>query len=76
MMRKSCAVAALTLAIGWIAAMPAMAAPNPSPVAPAHTGTACANVLANNPQAGSDSHSAPPAQANFFAVGAAFCGIS
>jgi hypothetical protein len=45
-------------------------------VAPAHTGTACANVLAKNPQAGPDSRSAPPAQENFFAVGAVFCGIS
>jgi hypothetical protein len=57
-------------------AAPAAAAPNPSPVAPAHTGTACANVLAKNPQAGPDSRSAPPAQENFFAVGAVFCGIS
>jgi hypothetical protein len=57
-------------------AMPAAAAPNPSPIAPAHTGTACANVLANNPQAGPGSHSAPPAQENFFAVGATFCGIA
>jgi hypothetical protein len=56
--------------------VPAEAGPNPSPVAPAHTGTACANVLAKNPQAGPDSHSAPPAQQNFFEVGAAFCGIS
>jgi hypothetical protein len=56
--------------------VPAGAAPNPSPVAPAHTGTACANVLAKNPQAGPDSHSAPPAQQNLFEVGAVFCGIS
>jgi Bacterial regulatory proteins, luxR family len=57
-------------------AAPAAAAPNPSPVAPAHTGTACANVLTKNPQAGPGTRSAPPAQENFFAVGAVFCGIS
>lgn len=78
MIKKSGTAVALALAIGmiWIPAVPAGAAPNPSPVAPAHTGTACANVLAKNPQAGPDSHSAPPAQENFFEVGAVFCGIS
>ncbi|HEY3261059.1 MAG TPA: hypothetical protein VGJ95_12470 [Pseudonocardiaceae bacterium] len=77
MIKKSGAAVALALAIStiWIPALPAGAAPNPSPVAPAHTGTACANVLANNPQAGPGSHSAPPAQENFFQVGAVFCGI-
>jgi hypothetical protein len=74
MKRMIVATSMLALVLG--PAVTAAAAPNPSPVAPAHTGTACANVLANNPQAGSDSHSAPPAQENFFAVGAAFCGIS
>jgi len=74
MKRMIVAISMLALVLG--PAVTATAAPNPSPVAPAHTGTACANVLANNPQAGSDSHSAPPAQENFFAVGAAFCGIS
>jgi hypothetical protein len=59
-----------------VPAVPAGAAPNPSPVAPAHTGTACANVLAKNPQAGPDSHSTPPDQENLFEVGAAFCGLS
>ena len=54
-------------------AFPAAAAPNPSPVAPMHTGTACANVLAHNPQTTDASHSAPPAQANFEAVGNTFC---
>jgi hypothetical protein len=52
---------------------PAMAAPTPSPVAPMHTGTACASVFAHNPQTSADSHSAPPAQVNFAAVGLAFC---
>jgi hypothetical protein len=78
MIKKSGIAVALALAVStiWIPAVPAGAAPNPSPVAPAHTGTACASVLANNPQAGADSHSAPPAQENFFEVGAVFCGIS
>jgi hypothetical protein len=78
MIKKRGAAVALALAIStiWIPAVPAGAAPNPSPVAPAHTGTACANVLTKNPQAGPDSHSAPPAQQNFFEVGAVFCGIS
>ena len=74
MKRMIVATSMLTLVLG--PAVTAAGAPNPSPVAPAHTGTACANVLANNPQAGSDSHSALPAQQNFLAVGAAFCGIS
>ncbi len=78
MIKKCGAAAALALAVStiWIPAVPAAAAPNPSPVAPAHTGRACANVLAKNPQAGPGSHSAPPAQENFFEVGAVFCGIS
>jgi len=54
-------------------ATPALAAPNPSPVAPTHTGTACANVIGHNPQAGPGSHSAPQAQENFEAVGQTFC---
>jgi hypothetical protein len=78
MIKKIGTAVALALAVStiWIPAVPAGAAPNPSPVAPAHTGTACANVLAKNPQAGPSSHSAPPAQENFFEVGAVFCGIS
>jgi hypothetical protein len=77
MIKKSGVAMALALAVITIGtAVPAGAAPNPSPVAPAHTGTACANVLAKNPQAGPDSRSAPPAQENLFEVGAVFCGIS
>jgi hypothetical protein len=78
MIKKRGTAVALALAVSaiWIPAAPAGAAPNPNPVAPAHTGTACANVLARNPQAGPGSHSAPPAQENFFQVGAVFCGIS
>ena len=78
MINKSGTAVALALAIStiWIPAVPAAAAPNPNPAAPAHTGTACANVLAKNPQAGPGSHSAPPAQENFSEVGAVFCGTS
>jgi hypothetical protein len=50
MKRKIVAISVLVLVLG--PAVPAAAAPNPNPVAPSHTGTACANVLANNPQAG------------------------
>jgi hypothetical protein len=74
--KRGIAVALALAVITIIPTVPATAAPNPSPVAPAHTGTACANVLAKNPQAGPGSHSAPPAQENFFQVGAVFCGIS
>ncbi|HEY3091432.1 MAG TPA: hypothetical protein VGJ59_25575 [Jatrophihabitantaceae bacterium] len=74
--KRGIAVALALAVITIIPTVPAAAAPNPSPVAPAHTGTACANVLAKNPQAGPGSHSAPPAQENFFQVGAVFCGIS
>jgi hypothetical protein len=78
MNKKSATAVALALATStiWISAVPAGAAPNPSPVAPAHTGTACANVVAKNPQAGPGSHSAPPGQENLYEVGAVFCGIS
>lgn len=75
MIRKTCAAVLTALALGALAAVPAVAAPNPSPVAPAHTGTACTSVLAHNPQASDASHSAPQAQANFAAVGAAMCGL-
>ena len=64
---------ATILVLGLAPAAGAVAAPNPSPVAPAHTGTACVNVIGHNPQAGPDSHSATPAQTNFGEVGAAFC---
>jgi hypothetical protein len=65
----------LVSAISLASAAPALAAPDPSPVAPEHTTTACANVLAHNVQATEDAHSALQAQLNFAAVGAAFhCG--
>jgi hypothetical protein len=72
--RVSALLAVLVMFI-LASASPALASPNPSPVAPSHTATACANVIAHNPQAGPASHSAPQAQANFGAVGATFCGV-
>lgn len=73
-MKPTVVISALTLvALG--VAFPASAEPMPSPVAPMHTGTACANVIAHNPQASEATHSAPPAQQNFEEVGTAFgCG--
>jgi hypothetical protein len=70
-------IAVMLAACGLVVAgaAPAFAAPNPSPVAPTHTGTACVSVLSHNPQTGLDGHSAPPAQQNFSMVGAAFCGL-
>jgi len=53
----------------------AWAAPNPNPNAPAHSGTACANVLSSNPNTGADGHIAPTGAAHFLAVGAALCGL-
>jgi Spy/CpxP family protein refolding chaperone len=75
MIRKTCAAAFATFAFSALAAVPASATPNPSPMAPAHTGTACASVIGHNPQASEDAHSAPVAQQNFEAVGAAMCGL-
>jgi hypothetical protein len=72
---KRIAVVLGAFAVVAMGAAPALAAPNPSPVAPTHTGTACVAVLSHNPQTGPGSHSAPPAQQNFSAVGAAFCGL-
>ena len=63
------------VALCVVAAAPASADPTPSPVAPDHTGTACASVLTHNPQAGESPHSAVTAQENFTQVGAAFCGL-
>ena len=63
----------LTATLMFASATPALAAPSPSPVAPSHTGTACQNVIAHNPQAGPESHSAPQAQANFQELGSVFC---
>jgi len=48
--------------------------PNPSPDAPAHTDTACENVLTKNQNTGPSGHIAPTGGANFAAVGATMCG--
>jgi hypothetical protein len=53
----------------------AWAAPNPNPSAPAHAGTACTNVLGNNPNTGPDGHISPTGGAHFLAVGSTFCGL-
>jgi hypothetical protein len=71
-MKPALAITALTFVVLGTA-LPASAAPNPSPVAPTRTGTACAAVIGHNPQASDAGHSAPPAQMNFEAVGNAFC---
>jgi hypothetical protein len=68
----------IAVALGLVivaSAAPAAAAPNPNPHAPAHTGTACANVLAHNPNTGPNGHSSPVGSAHFAAVGAAMCGL-
>jgi hypothetical protein len=66
---------ATVLVLGLAPAAGAVAAPNPSPVAPTHTGTACVNVIGHNPQTGPEGHSATPAQDRFAAVGTAFCAL-
>jgi hypothetical protein len=74
-MKKLLVSAALSGAalFGWSAT--AWAVPNPNPSGPAHTGTACSNVFTNNPNAGPNPHISPTGGANFFNVGAAFCGL-
>ena len=68
---------ALGLALVIVAsAAPAAAAPHPNPNAPAHTGTACANVLAHNPNTGPNGHISETGGQHFGAVGAAMCGLS
>jgi hypothetical protein len=58
----------------WASAA-ASAQPNPNPNAPAHTGTACASVLANNPNTGPDGHISDTSGSHLLDVGAAFCGL-
>ena len=53
----------------------ALAAPNPNPNGPAHTSTACANVLSNNQNTGPGGHISSTGGAHFGAVGAAMCGL-
>jgi hypothetical protein len=68
-------IAALTSVVALSAAGAAGAAPNPSPVAPEHTGTACGAVLTMNPNTGPGAHISDTGGSNFFNVGAAFCGL-
>ena len=66
------------LALGLViaaAATPAAAAPHPNPAAPAHAGTACANVLSRNPNTGPNGHISDQGGAHFLAVGRALCGL-
>lgn len=70
---KRYAVALALVIVG--SAAPAAAAPNPNPNAPEHAGTACANVLSHNPNAGPYGHSSDQGAAHFFDVGAALCGL-
>ena len=69
-------IAALAATAALTTAGFAGAAPNPNPTAPEHTGTACAAVLANNPNAGPNGHISDVGGSNLFAVGAAFCGLT
>jgi hypothetical protein len=69
-------IAALASAAALTAAGVAGAAPNPNPAAPEHTGNACAAVLTNNPNTGPNGHISDVGGGNFFAVGAAFCGLT
>jgi hypothetical protein len=71
MKRYALAAAVVVMA----AAAPAAAAPHPNPAGPAHTGTACANVLSHNPNAGPNGHISDVGGAHFSAVGATFCGL-
>jgi hypothetical protein len=63
-------VAAVTLGMS----ASAWAAPQPNENAPAHTETACTNVLSSNPNTGPGGHISPTGGQNFAAVGATFCG--
>jgi hypothetical protein len=57
-------------------ATPAVAAPNPSPQGPAHTGTACVAVLGSNPNAQpTGGHISDVGGGHFLAVGQTFCGL-
>ena len=72
---KKAATVVIATAMLVLTAASASAAPNPSPVAPAHTGTACASVLTNNPNTGPGGHISAQGAAHFGAVGAVMCGL-
>jgi len=63
------------LGFSLVSAIPASAAPNPNPNAPAHAGTACANVLSKNPNTEPGGHISDTGGEHFFAVGQALCGL-
>ncbi|MCU1678458.1 MAG: hypothetical protein JWM93_3216 [Frankiales bacterium] len=73
-MKKTAIVVSATVMF-LLPAASASAAPHPNPVAPTHTGTACAAVLSSNPNVSPDSHMSERGAVNFGAVGAAFCGL-
>jgi hypothetical protein len=72
---KKAATVVIATAMLVLTAPSASAAPNPSPVAPTHTGTACASVLTNNPNTGPGGHISAQGAAHFGAVGAVMCGL-
>jgi hypothetical protein len=51
----------------------AAAAPRPNPNGPAHTGTACSNVLGHNPNTTEGAHLSETGGVHFGTVGEAFC---
>jgi hypothetical protein len=63
------------IAASAASAAPAAAAPNPSPAAPTHAGTACANVLSRNPNTGPGGHISDQGGTRFYTVGQALCGL-
>ena len=75
MKRRFVISAALSLATLVAGGSTALAGPNPNPQAPAHTSTACENVLSRNPNTGPGAHQSATGGANFSAVGAAMCGL-
>ena len=74
-MKRLALPVAVAIAIVGVAA-PAVAAPsNMNPAAPAHAGTACANVLGHNPNTGPGGHASDQGGSHFYAVGQALCGL-
>jgi hypothetical protein len=63
------------IAASAVFAAPAVAAPNPNPAAPAHAGTACANVLSRNPNTSPGGHISEQGGTQFYSVGQALCGL-
>jgi hypothetical protein len=72
---KKTAIVVSAAAMILLPATSAWAAPDPSPVAPTHTGTACASVFSNNPNVLPGAPISDQGGSHFGAVGAAFCGL-